>query len=195
MNTVRLSRTAAIVCIAITACAVLYAAAVALTGWEPSLGYLAQAVIHLGELAAVIALALSSAAGNGWLARIGLGAAMLGQVLLVAAELIHPSSPDIGDQMFNVGPPLSAIGLLLAGVAVIRSRRWTSWHRFTPLVAGAYVFVVLIPVLIVSGAPPAPSAVWAIAGWEVCWMLIGISVLAVGPITAGAPSRAAVTSG
>ncbi|MBA2470715.1 MAG: hypothetical protein DLM61_12010 [Pseudonocardiales bacterium] len=89
--------------------------------------------IHLGELAGVIALALSGAAVNGWLARIGLGAAMLGQLLLVAAELIYPSSPAIGDQMFNIGPPLSAIGLLLAGVAVIRARRWGSWHRFMPL--------------------------------------------------------------
>ena len=69
--TIRTTRTLALVAVVVTVLAALYAAAGAITAWEPSWGFVAQAVIHLGELAAVIALALSGGAGGGWLARIG----------------------------------------------------------------------------------------------------------------------------
>lgn len=101
--TIRTTRTSALVGV-ITVLAALFAAIGALTGWEPSWGFLARAVIHLGELAVVLALALCGAAGRGWPGRIGVGAAIIGQVLLVAAELVYPVSPDVGDQIFSVAP-------------------------------------------------------------------------------------------
>ena len=175
--TLRTTRSLALVGVAITVLAALFAAIGALTGWEPSWGFLAQAVIHVGELAVVIALALCGAAGRGWLARTGLGAAIIGQVLLVAAELIYPVSPDVGDQIFYVAPLLSAVGLIVAGIAVLIARRWSGWHRFTPMLVGLWSLVVLTPALIASGGPPAPLALWAITGWELCWVLLGIAVL------------------
>lgn len=185
--TIRNARTAALVSLVLTAGAVLYgviiiivvlsAGAGALDAWEPSAGYLLQALIHLGELAGVIALALSGAAGAGLLGRIGLGAAALGQALLAVAELVYPTYPGVGEQIFNVAPPLSGIGLILAGIAVLRARVWQGWHRFVPLVLGAWVFVVLAPSLIVFGSPPAPGALLAIAGWDVGWILLAVSTL------------------
>ena len=146
----------------------VYAAVGALTGWEPSLGWMIQPGIHVGELAAVIAVALSGAAGSGRPACIGLGAAMLGQAILVVAELVFPRDPDLGDALFGVGPVLSGAGLVVAGIAVLRARRWTDPARFAPVTVGIYTLLVLIPALVVSDGPPAPVALWTISGWACC---------------------------
>lgn len=181
-------RTAALVSLALTGFAVLYgitaaivvlsAGAGALDTWEPTWGYLLQGLINLGELAGVIALALSGGAGTGLLGRAGLGAAMFGQLLLTIAEVVYPTNPPIGEQLFNVAPALSGIGLVLTGTAVLRTRRWGGWHRFVPLAVGAWVFVVMTPTMIISGAPPAPAAILAIAGWDLCWLILALCVLA-----------------
>lgn len=202
--TVRSPRPAALVSLVLTAVAVVYlvititvvlsAGDGALDAWQSSSGYLLQALIHLGELAGVIALALSGAAGAGLLARIGLGAAMLGLLLLAVAELVYPTNPGIGEQIFNVAPLLSGIGLLLAGIAVLRATVWQGWHRFVPLVLGAWVFVVMAPALIVSGGPPAPVALLAIAGWDVVWVLLAVAVLAGAGVHASRRPAAAATA-
>jgi len=176
MNDLRSTRIA-LPALLITAIAVLYAAATALTGWEPSFGWLMQSVIHVGEMLAVIALALSGAAGSGRSARIGLGAAVLGQAILASAELIWPSRPDFGDVLFAIGPMLTGMGLIAAGIAVLCAKRWTGWRQVTPITLGIYIFVVMIPVLVGSGGPPAPAALWTIGGWDVLWALIAVSAL------------------
>jgi hypothetical protein len=175
--TVLRARTAAQLALFITAAAVLYAAAAALTGWEPSLGWLIQAVIHVGELSAVAALALSGAAGSGRAARVGIGMAILGQATLAGAEVIWTRAPDLGDVLFGVGPTLTGAGLVVAGIAVLRARRWTGWQRFMPLTLGIYVFAIMTPVMVGSGGPPAVAALVTIAGWDVLWALIAISTL------------------
>ncbi len=86
MSTSRAGVTAFVV----TGLAVLYAAAVAVTGWEPSFGWLAQSVIHVGELLVVVALALSGVAGGGRPGRGGLVAAALGQGTMAMAEVVWP---------------------------------------------------------------------------------------------------------
>jgi hypothetical protein len=178
VNSVRTSRTLALVAVGVTAVLAIYALVVGFTAADPSWGYLLQALGHLGELAAVVALALSGAAGAGLLGRIGLGAAALGEVLLTVAELVYPSAPDLGDQLFMIAPLLSGIGMVLAGIAVLRAGRWSGWHRFVPLAVGIWMLAVTTPILITTGGPPAFAAVLAIAGWDVLWVLLGLSVLA-----------------
>ena len=170
-------RPTALAAAAITLLAVLYAAFSAVSGWQPGLGWLFQAVIHAGELLAVLALALSGAVGPGRAGRLGVGAAVLGQGVLAAAEVIYPRLPDLGNTLFAVGPLLTGVGLVTAGIAVLRARRWIGRQRFLPLAVGGYVFVVLIPVLIGSGGPPAPAALWSIAAWDLLWALLALSVL------------------
>jgi hypothetical protein len=182
-------RTFALTSAVITALAALYCAVVALIATEPTAGFVVQAVIHLGELAAVLALALLGAA-TGMVGRIGLGLAVLGQVLLVVAELTYPFAPAVGEPVFDVAPLLTGIGLVLAGIAVVRGRRWPGAARFTPLVVGLYGLVVLPAAMIVSGGPPAPLATWVLAGWELCWLAMAIGVLARTPSTTRSPSMA-----
>ncbi len=178
MSNLRQSRTAALIAAGITGLAVVYILAL-LLGWEePEWAYLPRVIIHLGEFAAVAALGLSGAAGGGWLAKAGLGAAGLGSLLLAAAEVLYESSPEVGDPLFGIASTLVGIGLVLAGVAVVRAGTWIGWQRYVTLTLGVYVFIVLTPVLIASGGPPAVPSLWALMGWQILWVLIAVAVLA-----------------
>jgi len=187
--TVRNIRAAALVGLVLTAVGVVYALIVAVAGLDLSWGFVLQALIHVGELAVVLALAGSVAWGAGLLGRIGVGVAVLGEVLLFVAELVDPFNAPVGDQIFNVAPLLSGLGMVLVGIAVLRSGGWSGWHRFMPLLVGVWMFVVVTPLLITSGAPPAPGPVLAIAGWDLCWALAAVAVLAETPDRARAVAR------
>jgi hypothetical protein len=177
MDVGRSIRIAGLICAIGAALAVGYALTVAVAGWEPTQGFAIQALIHLVELIGVIGLALSGAAGVGWLGRVGLRAALLGFVILIVAELVFPSHVDAATQLFNLGPPLVGVGLVLAGIAVLQARRWTGWQRWIPLIWGLYVFVVMTPVFLIAGPPPATIGILAIAGWDVCAVLLGVALV------------------
>ena len=174
MNKSRASVAAALL---ITGFAIVYVLGSAIAGWEPSLGWLIQAIIHIGELLAVVALAFSDARGRSRVARVGLAAAIVGQLIIAAAEVIWPSNPDLGDVLFSVSPLLTGAGLITAGVATIRARVWAGSSRFLPLTLGLYTILVLIPVMIGSGGPPAPLALWTIMGWDLLWFTLSATVL------------------
>src|SRR6201999_2696107 len=118
------------------------------TGFEPSWGFALQALIHIGELAVLLAVFGAVGAQVGALGRIGFGVAALGQVLLVVAELVFPFNGPVGDQIFTFAPLLSGLGMVLAGVAVLRSGVWRGWQRVTPLLVGAGMLLVVIPLII-----------------------------------------------
>jgi hypothetical protein len=169
------TRASAVAALLITAVAVVYAGGAAVTGWAPRLGWLLQAVIHAGELAAVAALAFSGAA-PGRAGRIGLAAAAAGQVAIAAAEVVWPHAPGVADVFFAVSPLLTGAGLVTAGVAI--GPAGTGPGRWLPLGLGGYTLLVLIPVMIGAGGPPAPLALWTIAGWDLLWLLVAAAVLA-----------------
>jgi hypothetical protein len=62
-------------------------------------------------------------------------------------------------------------------VAIIRAGVWTGSSRFLPLTLGLYTILVLIPVMIGAGGPPAPLALWTIGGWDLLWFALSASVL------------------
>ena len=161
----------------ITGVAVVYTVALLLGVPDPDWAYLSRGVVHLAELAAVVALGRSGAAGTGVLAKLGLGLAGLGELMLAVAEVITVSATGLSDTLFAVAPNLVGLGLVLTGIAVIRTGRWTGWRRFVTLALGVYVFVVLTPVIIASGGPPAVAAVAGLLVWQVLWVLIAVAVL------------------
>lgn len=170
------TRTAALVGLVIAAVGVVYTLAAA-AGFEPSWGFALQALIHIGELAVVLALFGAIGAQVGALGRIGFGVAALGQVSLVVAELLFPFNGPVGEQIFNFAPLLSGLGMVLAGIAVLRSGVWRGWHRVTPLLVGAWMLLVAIPLIIAFDGPPNLAPTLALAGWDVCWALAAIAVL------------------
>ncbi len=122
-------------------------------------------------LVGVIGLARSRAAGDGWLARIGLGLAIAGSVLFVVAVLADLFASN--DSLFNVASLVTALGMLLAGIAVLRAGTWRGWHRATPLLCGLYPLAVLPPVFALTGGPN----YLAIAGGNVFWLALGVALL------------------
>jgi hypothetical protein len=127
-------------------------------------------IVELLLLVGVVGLAFSGAA-SGWLSGIGLGIALLGRVVLVLAE-IH-SSILVDDSILQpVGAVITAVGMTLVGIAVLRRRRWGSWQRFTPLLTGVYPFLVMFPFVIITD----DANMLAIAGWGLAWFLLGYAI-------------------
>ena len=73
-----------------------------------------------------------------------------------------------------LGALLTGVGMLLAGIAIVRARRWAGWRRPLPLAAGCCPIVAMFPVLALTGAPLLP----AIALWRVLWLLLGLAMQA-----------------
>ena len=171
------ARALALVGAVVTGLAVVYTAGLLLGMPDPDWAYLARGLIHLGELATLVALGLSGAAGTGLLGRLGIGVGVLGALLLAVAEVTTLSAPATSEGLFAVAPALVGLGLVLAGIATVRAGTWAGWRRWVTLALGVYVFVVLTPLIIASGGPPAVPAVAGLLGWQVLWVLIAVAVL------------------
>lgn len=145
-------------------------------------GSLRNSLFHLAAIVGLVGLALLRAAGSTWTARVGVGAAMAGFALLVAAELTDPFDSGTSETLFSISPLIIGVGMLVTGVAVLRERRWTGWRRFAPVVCGAYVFVIFLPLVITLGDP----GLWAtLAVWELCFAALGLAVVVEASATMG----------
>jgi len=109
---------------------------------------------HLLLLIGVLGLARSGAAGQGWLGRVGLWTSMVALVALTLCEVATialadsaqptPRTDTLG-MAYGVASILIGVGLVLAGIAVARTRLWTGWARHIVLTSGIAVFVIVIP--------------------------------------------------
>ena len=129
-------------------------------------------------LVGVIGLARSGAAGDGWLARVGLVIALVASVLFLPFEVLVAINLELGGMLLGLSALAQGLGLLLVGIAVLRTGRWGSWHRFTPLLCGLYTFLVLIPALALSDGYNA----WALAGWQIPFALLGVALYQQGAV-------------
>ncbi len=130
-------------------------------------------IAFLMLLVAVIGLARSQAGGDGWLARLGLRAAGAG--LLVFAVSSVPQLrlvPDSAMPYHVAGTMLIGLGMIAAGSAVLRARRWRGWQRSVPLLVGLYPFVVLIPLSAILGN----ADYYSIGGMWASWLAIGAAL-------------------
>ncbi|MCF7552398.1 hypothetical protein [Pseudonocardia sp. WMMC193] len=172
--------------VAVTGLATLYTVALLVGMPDPDWAYLARVLVHLGELAVLLAIVGSGAAGRRGLGRAGAALAGLGLVGLAVGEATTLAAPATADLLFMISPNLVGLGMILLGVAVVLERRWTGWARVVPLALGIAVFGVLTPLIIVSGGPPAPAAVVGLLVWEVLWVACGVAALTRAPTPAAA---------
>ncbi|MBC3191899.1 hypothetical protein H7X46_12580 [Pseudonocardia sp. C8] len=117
MDTTRTARSAAVVCMAGAAAAVLFSAAL-IAGFAPADESPYLLPVYLATLAGVASLGLTGAAAGGT-GRAGLATAVAGLVGFVVAELTVPGP--VGEALYTVVPLVTAVGMVLAGVAVLRS--------------------------------------------------------------------------
>ncbi len=119
----------------------------------------------------------------GPLAIVGTVVALAGLALWVAeygAKLLVAGTT-FGDGFDVGGSMLLALGMLVLGIAVVRSRRTGGWQRWAPLVGSVYFFLSIIPqvTLTESGANGV-----LLGAWGLTWVLLGVALL-----TAGAGER------
>jgi hypothetical protein len=138
--------------------------------WIPAL----NAVSHLLLMVGVAGLARAGAAGRGGLAISGLGLTVLGLAVLTVAEASWLADLGVTEALYGIATLAMMLGLILTGVAVLRAGRWSGWRRFTPLACGLYIPLVMMP----SFALPGTAANYAIGLWGLCWLLLGLSLLA-----------------
>lgn len=136
---------------------------------------------HLLLLAGVLGLGRSTATGRGRLGRAGIALTVAGLLALTLCEigamlLAGSAFPTTRTGQLGVGygaaSILTGVGLTLAGVAVIRARRWTGWPRYIVLACGLAVFVVVLPA--VSG--PMVAGRLALVAWMLLWAALGIAL-------------------
>lgn len=130
------------------------------------------AIHHLGLVIGVVALAMCSAVGSGRVARSGAWLLVAGTVGLTLAELNTMRYADWTNEAANAGLmgatygitcTVMGIGAILAGVGVVRTRSWSGWRAWTPMVIGVAQFVMLTPGMF--------------AGFEVARIVIGTWML------------------
>ena len=138
--------------------------------------YAAEAVwlvVHLLILLGLVGLVRSDTVGGlGWGAK-GFLVAIGGRVIFFAAEV---ASIVVGHDELFVFPPavvLTAVGMVVGGLAVVRAGRWKGALRFAPLAMGAYPFLAIFPVFAATGERP-PDMV--VACWGVTMLAIGLAM-------------------
>jgi hypothetical protein len=80
-----------------------------------------RAVQHLGQLAAAVTVTRAELAGNGTTARIGISLWIFARVCFVAGELLYILARGPSDIAFEAGSFARLIGMVLAGIGVLRS--------------------------------------------------------------------------
>lgn len=126
-------------------------------------------------LAGLIGLRGLRADGKSRLGTTGMTMAILGRLLFIGAEVLCMAQNTDENALLPLGAVLSALGMVIYGIAVIRQHHWQRLARFGPLVMGLYPFVVMFPLLAASGGDP---PIGAIAGWGGAAIILGIAASA-----------------
>lgn len=134
---------------------------------------------HLAVLFGVAALAASPAARPGWLKNIGFAATLAGLAAQALGEALIRFDMSLGNVFFTACMPLMGAGMILVGVAVIRTGAWSGWRRFAPLASGLYIPIVLIPAFVIAKGP----SFIALAGFAAVYSVLGLAMLIESPAT------------
>ncbi|MDQ6741572.1 MAG: hypothetical protein M3Z97_01505 [Candidatus Dormibacteraeota bacterium] len=139
----------------------------------------------------------SGLAGSSRTARMGLMLALAGTALLFVGEFAsmavaeRPTSGGIAsavDALFGIASLLTAGGLLAAGWATVRARRWSGWRRLTPLACGLWSLALI-------GFVFTDVRMSAIAVYGLCFLAFGIGLFTSGQAGQRADRLDASTAG
>lgn len=114
----------------------------------------------------------SDGVGRGMFGKIAFGLGALGHLLFV---LLEAHSLILGDlsPLFPLAPLVSAVGILLTGIAVLVAKQWQGWARWLPLLTGLYPWLFMFPFLaFITGEP----SDYAIGLWGLVRLVLGLAI-------------------
>jgi hypothetical protein len=82
---------------------------------------------------------------------------------LLSIKVLVPFAP--------LGSLLYAVGFIIIGITSIKAKIWDNWKRFTPLSIGLFPFIMMYPLLVITGNPPHHI----IPLWGLAFLLFGLS--------------------
>ena len=135
--------------------------------------YLTESVwlgVHALVLGGLVGIGRLGLVGDSRWGRAGLRLAIAGRVLFLAAEGASMAVGHDDIPLFPLAAITTALGMLGAGTAIVRARRLTGWSRHLPVAVGVYPFVVMFPLLALTGERPD----LALTGWGLT--LVGTAV-------------------
>lgn len=115
----------------------------------------------------------SRGVGHGLYGKVAFGLAALGHLLFV---LVEAHSLILGElsSLFPLAPLVSAVGILLTGIAVLTAKQWQGWTRWMPLLTGLYPWLFMFPFLFITGEP----SEYAIGMWGLVRLALGLAIRA-----------------
>jgi len=133
---------------------------------------MAWIVIHALVLIGLVGLVRACPPGEP-LTRRGFAIAVAGRVVFLAAEVVAIAVADDEIALFPLAALLTATGMIVGGVGIIRSHRWHGWARFAPLVMGFYPFIAMFPLVAITGDRPNTS----VSLWGLTIVGVGLAML------------------
>jgi hypothetical protein len=139
------------------------------------------ALVHIGMLLGLLALWWSSAVPHNRWGGMGLVVAVSGMTLLTINELVAISvageptdstaAGNVG-AIYGVATIMIGLGMIIAGIAVVRDGVWSGWERWLPLVMGIWLFIPTMPALFLEGDIARISlGIWALLFALLGWVL------------------------
>jgi hypothetical protein len=141
------------------------------------------AVHHVAMIAVLAGFAASNAMGTSRIGRTAAWFSVLGVSLLAVNELHAIAYDEWTLREANQGPlgagygistNVCGLGALVAGIVVVRQRRWTGWHRWVPLAIGIVHFAAVTPAIFSSSFAAARIA---IITWIALFGLLGRALI------------------
>jgi hypothetical protein len=167
------------------------AVGLAIWGDEPPTGsaafYVIEAVLVLIQLLLLVGffgVLWSDGVGRSLFGRIAFGIGATGHLLFLAGEAHSLVLGTLSEDLIALGALISAIGMLLTGIAVLVAKRWQGWTRWMPLVAGLYPWLLMFPFIIIA----AQTSSVAIVGWGFARLALGVAIYAQATFVSAATS-------
>jgi lysylphosphatidylglycerol synthetase-like protein (DUF2156 family) len=142
---------------------------------NPANEQLGDIIFSIGQVCIVLSMLLLhkiNLNGHGFWKKFSLFLPALGSLSYLAGIIsLLTGKPII--LFFPLGALLIGLGMLIVGIQVARAGTLKQWKRFTPLLVGLYPFVVMFPIVIITGSP----SIIAIMLWGIPWKIMGCTLL------------------
>ena len=143
--------------------------------------------VHGLVLGGLLGLGRLGVTGDSRWGKAGLRLAITGRVLFLAAEGVAIAMANDDNPLFPLAAVTTSLGMLGVGGAIIGARRLTGWRRYLPLTVGAYPFVLMFPLLAITGERPD----LALTGWGLTFVGVAVALWTAGAEEPSSHPRAA----